>query len=935
MTTDRGHDRGRPARPLLVGRRAELEVLDGALGLARQGQPQLVLLEGDAGIGKTALVDRFVGTARADVVVLRARADVVVLRARADELESHLAFGVATQLLASIVPPGARARAHSVPFPHDLDPLAAGAQLLATVGELQGAAATVVAVIDDAHLADSSSTAALVFAARRLLADRVLLLLTARPGVLDAGWSRLLATGPGRRLVLAGLTPEGVRELAAQLDVALNEREAAWLHGQTDGHPLYVLTLLESDPSLARADAREASALPPPPALAALVVARLERCSPGARDLVSAAAVLGRLSPLTAAASVGEVDAPPAALDEAVAAGLLLDPVPPGRELRFPHALVRAAVYRHLGASGQVRLHGRAAAYTTGTTHLHHRLAAATGADERLAAQLEAVAAEERAAGALVAAGEHLRQAADVSPRGASADRRMLEAVETWLVAGEASRALALEHRVRAMDRGPHRDHVLGYLALVGGRLPDAESAFRRSWAELERAGSAEAAGAPADLAGRIAVGMASLAVVDLNVDEMLDWGEAARRFAVGDARTVSFGLFCWALSMGTLGRGVEALAQLDAPDVPGTADVLAARGLLELWTDDAGAARGHLALAFARSRAGEPMRVSQALGFLAEAEYRLGRFDEAAVHAELAVEGATEAGRVWDLPLLHSLAAYPSAARGDFEVAAAHVQQAADGVARAPIAAFRSYASAARAALALGSGDVAALLEAGPELEVTHQLADPGTVTLGPVLAEALVESGRLDEAERALVRYEQRARAVGRRSSLVGAARVRGSLHAALGDHAAAEAAFRSGAEVAGGLALPLELARLEDARGRALALAGRMDLASAALQAACRAFERIGARPYAAAARAHLAALAPAAAGRPPVVLSAAEAMVARLVSAGLSNREIAEQLVISVKAVEFHLTNIYRRLGVSSRVKLAQLVAPPAAEDPTAR
>ncbi len=183
-------------------------------------------------------------------------------------------------------------------------------------------------------------------------------------------------------------------------------------------------------------------------------------------------------------------------------------------------------------------------------------------------------------------------------------------------------------------------------------------------------------------------------------------------------------------------------------------------------------------------------------------------------------------------------------------------------------------------------------------------------------MLAEALVESGRLDEADRALARYEQRARAVGRRSALLGAVRVRASLRAALGEHAAAAAAFRAGTELAGGLDLPLEHARLEEARGRALALAGRKGEASAALQAACSAYERIGARPYAAAARAHLAGLEPVEAGRPPVVLSAAEAMVARLVSAGLSNREIAEQLVISVKAVEYHLTNIYRRLGVSS-------------------
>ena len=873
------------------------------------GQPQLVLVEGDAGIGKTALVDRFLGTARHDVVVLRARAD---------ELESHLAFGVATQLLASNVPPGARARVPPVPFPRDLDPLAAGAQLLATLGELQGDAATVVVAIDDVHLADSSSTAALVFAARRLLADRVLLVLTARPGALDAGWARLLATGAGRRLVLAGLAPNGVRELAAQLDVALSEREARWLHGQTDGHPLYVLTLLESDPSLARADPPGVSALPPPPALAALVVARLERCSPSTRDLVTAAAVLGRWCPLTAAAAVGGVDDLPGALDEAVSAGLLLEPVPPGRELRFPHTLVRAAVYQHLGTSGQVRLHERAAGVTTGTIHLHHRLAAATGADERLAGELEAVAAGERAAGSLVAAGEHLRQAAEVSPRGAAADRRMLEAVETWLVAGEASRALALEDRVRAMDRGAHRDHVIGYLALVGGRLPDAESAFRRSWAEIERAGSAEAAGAPADLAGRIAVGMASLAVVDLNVDEVLVWGEAARRFAVGDARTVSFGLFCWALSMGTLGprrggaRGARRASRpRDGRRVrrPGPPRAVDRRRRGRSHPPRVGVR----ALARRRADARQPGTRLPGRGGVPPRPLRRGRGPRRA-GGRRGRRGGTRSGTC------------PCCTRSPRtrarRVAISKSPPRTSGRRPTGWPSRRSRRSAATRppdalALALAQRDLATLLEAGPELEATYQLADPGTVTLGPVLAEALVESGRLDEADRALARYEQRARAVGRRSALLGAVRVRASLRAALGEHAAAAAAFRAGTELAGGLDLPLERARLEEARGRALALAGRKGEASAALQAACSAYERIGARPYAAAARAHLAGLEPVEAGRPPVVLSAAEAMVARLVSAGLSNREIAEQLVISVKAVEYHLTNIYRRLGVSSR------------------
>lgn len=906
---------------MFVGRALETSALSERLAAAAAGDPQFVLVEGVAGIGKTALVDRFVSLHRDGVTLLRARAD---------EAERAAPFSLVGRLLARA---GARADGLLPTLAGqavDLDPLVAGAGLLELLGTMQSGLAPVVVVVDDVHLADSSSTAALVLAARRLLADRVMLLLTARSGPLDDSWERLVSAQGGSRIALGGLSAAELRSLGASLGTNLTETEAGRLAEETDGHPLYARALLTTGAFLGDAALPLSAPPPPPAALSAIVVRQLSACSEQARALVAAVAVLGRSSTLGEATELaGLVDAS-GAIEEAVAAGILSEPGRPVLELRFTHALVRAACYQSLGAARLVELHLRAAALTTGDRRLQHRLAACRGSDEGLAAELEATARSLAGAGALVAAGERLRQAAEVSPPGPIADRRLLEAVETWLIAGEASRAFKLEQRVRALGDSPYRDHVVAYLGLVAGRLPEAEAGFRRAWSQVVRG---EAGLAPADIAGRIAVCMAILVVIDLNVEEMLAWGEAARVHAAADPASASFGWFCAALAMGTLGRGEEALKLLRSPGVPDTADVLAARGMLEMWTDDLASAREDLGMAFARSRAGDTVRVTQALGFLAECEQRLGLFDEASVHAELAVDSATEAGRVWDLPLLHSLATYPAAARGDFEIAEAHAKQAADWAALIPIAAFRAYASAAAAALATARGDPVEVLGPARSLDSAYRLADPGVVSFGPLAAEALVRLGRLDEADEALAGAEARAERLGRRSALLGAARVRGMLEAARGDRGAAEKAFAEAARLAERLDLPLERARLEEAWGGFLLSCGKLEAGRSRLEAALTGFERLGAHPYAAAVRARLAEVAAIGPAAPGVHLSAAEAMVARLVGSGLSNKEIAAQLVISVKAVEYHLTNIYRRLGVSSRVKLAQLVTARGPGSPT--
>lgn len=907
----------RPDTLPFIGRADELAILRESLEEARAGRPQIVVIEGDAGIGKTALIDAFVGDLSDDIVVVTAQGD---------EAEDRLALGVVTQLVA----PTRTTRIPSSGSPHfsvavETDPLVAGAQLLSFISFLQDGDATVLMVIDDAHLADTTSTGALVFATRRLLTDRILIVLATRPGCLPSPWSQFMSGRRGSIIALSGFTNDEVGELSEEvLGVPLSANAAARLRSDTDGHPLYVKTLLveAADQSVGRES--QYGPPPPPASLAALVVEKLEGCAMDTQALVVAAAVLGRHCFLSEAAEIADVRAIGPAIEEASTVQLLVESNSlRGRELVFPHALVHAAVYGSLSTTERAELHQRASEVTLGPRSLEHRLAATLGVDIALADDLERVARQELDAGRLEAAADRLRQAATVTEPGPVADRRLLEAVETYLVAGQAAMAFEFEARLTDLPQTPYREYVLAYIALMGGRLPEAKAGFGRAWMALDEEQSGLV---PDDLASRIAVCMTTLTVTNFDVEEVPIWVRACELSSPGDRHAASFSLFCRALGMGAYGRGSEALQLLDGPDTPNTADILAARGMVELWLDELPQAHRHLSMAFARARSGESVRVTQALGFLSETEHRLGRFDEAAVHAELAVQAAHDAGRVWDLPLLHSLAVYPYAARGDFEDAEKHARAADDWAEIVPIPGFHGFAANARAAIALARGDYHALLDAARSVEAAYEHVEPGFTVFGPVLAEALLELGHPEQASDALVRYEAKTEPTKRRSALVGGARVRGLLEATNGNHRAAAKAFERGYAHAGGLELPLERARLDAAYGRALFLAGELDSARERLESAVASFHAIGAAPFADLSRARLGAFG---AGGPnyQIVLSATEAMVARLVGKGCSNREIAEEMVVSVKAVEYHLTNIYRRLGISSRLKLAQIVGMP--------
>ncbi len=889
-----------------VGRERELRCLLDAWQATR-GAAQVVGVEGEPGIGKTALIRRFLDLA----------APAAVVYASGDEDEAGLPWGVLAQISRAL--PGSRTGAASGGWDAQVDPAYAGQALAADLGE----AKEVVLVVDDAHWGDRLSMAALRLAVRRLLAEPVLVILGYQSPELDHRWRRIFDSDRGRLLRLSGLPATDLPRLALACgQPGLSPAGAARLYEHTGGHPLHVRHLLDEVP--VRAIVFGHGALPAPRGFAAAVGRRLYACQPGTRDLVGAAAVLGRRFRLATVRELAGVAAVVEAVAEAVDARLLEEvPGTSGQDLAFTSTLVRSVVYHDLDRARRRELHQRVAHGPGGTGALWHRIAAADGPDSRLAEDIEREARGYLARGQIPLAAAYLRYCLDVTPPGPDRTPRVLAAVEALLVTGDVAASLEYRDEVAA-GTGAWSDYVAGYQLLVTGEVA-------RAKARLEQALSAPAAGAPAppDLRARIATQLAIIGVIAVSYPDMTR--HAATAVAQARERWVTgFAWFARAIGLAVSGRADTALAQLSAahaPDAPAGLDGLVARGMIRLWTDDLTGARQDLTTAVHRAARGETLRIGQALGFLGEVEYRRGALAEAVAHTRLAVGDAEENDRVWDYPMLHALAAYPLAAQGEWARAEWHAGQAAQWARQVATPAGLGYAAAARATLAQARADAPGLLAAATELEAIDPGGEPGTHLLGPARAEALCELGRVDEAAAAVDAFAARTASVGRRCADMGVARVRARIAAARGEHGEALRECQRAARLAQEVGMPLETGRIDLVASVCHGTAGRRAAAERALHAALDQFTALGAEAYAEQARraAHRVGLS---LDAPPSTLerlTPAERAVATLVCRGLSNREIAGQLVLSPKTVEYHLTNAFRRLDVSSRGELRQVVS----------
>ncbi|MEV0612373.1 AAA family ATPase [Nonomuraea sp. NPDC050404] len=904
------------AEPIVafVGRDHELGCLGEEFVRARAGLPRLVVVEGPAGIGKTTLVHRFlVGCGANDL-----------LFTDGDEGEQLLAYGTLTRLFGGaggLPPPLAElGLADPAALP---DPLAVGAALLDVVSERQRSEPLCL-VVDDVHWADEPTLRALTFCLRRLRVDRVLAVLMLRDAAALAGPEgllRLVTADTTRRLRLSGLRTPEVGALVSGLGGgAVSQRGLARLVEHTEGVPLHLRALLEEVPAAALDDLGQP--LPAPRSYALLVLAKVARCAPPVRELISAVSVLGLSCPLHLAARAAGVEEPLQALEQAVREGVLLERSSArGPVAAFAHPLDRAAVYRDLGPAHRSALHARAALVADGEqARLRHRIEAVAGPSPDLAGELAELGRAQVRLGAFGSAAEHLKAAAELSGDPAPL---AAEAVEALLLDGrveEAARLIAtLPERAHPAVRG----YAQGHLAMVRGHVEEARAHLVTAW---ERAGPPESG-----LAARAAQQLAMLCLVKAEGRQAARWAERARN-SPGYRFSVDYNRYTLLTGLGISGQidaALAATADLPSPSSASIAelDALLGRGVLRMCSDDL--AGGLADLSGAVAACGErsvPFRML-AMAMLGQAEYRAGRWEDAGLHAETAASVADDADQRWLSPVCHALAALVPAARGDWIAAESHVEAAVSGKgASVEAVAALAYSCSAAAHLAASRGDHARTVEAlEPLLSVkVHDIVyEPGIVQWLDLLIDALVALGELERAEVQLAGMERLAGRRGRRSALAAAARCRGGLHAARHENEPAESAFAAGLTHSGVAGSPFDEARLRLAYGRFLRRLGRRRQAQSQLELGLGLFARLGALPYMDRCERELSAcgLPRAESGTSPLMrLTPQEQAVARLVATGMTNRQVARELVLSVKTIEYHLGNAFAKLGVNSRVAL---------------
>jgi len=895
-----------------VGRTAELGFLRARLAEAESGVPRTVVLEGAGGAGKSALLHAFLGSLDSGAV----------LSASGEEAEAFLRFGVLTQLLAL------RSASWA-------DPFAAGGRLLEVLDDR----ATTVVVIDDAQHADADSLTAIAFALRRLHADRVLAVFATRDAELLPTAVLKLAEDEDGRLRLPGLTVGETAELAALGGhVGLSRHDAERLRQHTAGNPLHLRALLDDLPTVVL---RGPGALPAPRSLAQHLLRILRAQPDDARALARAASIVADRTPLARVAAVAAL--PRAAAVEAVEtlsrANLLsCEYAEDGWLLGFTHPLVRAAVYDDLGPADRQRLHYRAAEVIGGESGLLHRAAAATGTEPGLADELVAAAAERQQRGDVHAAAGLWLKTQALWEEGPQREAALLEAANLYLIAGDVASARRAVERLDDLPVTAQRLYLQARVAWLGGQPTEAEDLAERAWRrgdELDRAGRGSCAAILAQLHnlrgdGGGATEWAHRALEHELPPDLVDTTRAA--LAAGLALT---------------GRVAEALESL--ADLPSDARACGAehehqlitRGALRLATDDLSGSHSDLEALANRSSDLAPQRLL-AMGVLAEAEFRRGRWDDALTRAEHAITLAEDSDQVWVQGFLHTQVAQVAAARGDFDTAEDQLARALELAERLEDVTTYAVTASVATHLAWCRGDPAAVVEQAEVLSFFRAAptVEPGWLSWPVQHLSALVELGRLEEAESALEAYDETARARGSRSRLAALARVRGELATARRDHTAAREHFEEALSIGAGAVDALERAVVLASYGRFLRRRGERRSAHERLSDARAMFQTLGAVPLTARCDEELAAAGLAAGGlaagglalgglaaepQAPSVTTALtpqERLIASLACEGLSNQEIAHRLVLSVKTVGYHLSNAYTKLDVHSR---AQLVA----------
>ncbi len=851
-----------------------------------------LVLRGGPGSGKTALLVQAGGER--------------VLRASGTRAEAQMPFAALQQLLPAVPAGGELARALAARPLEPHERMAVSLELLA----LLRAEAPVAVVVDDAHLLDTASADALAFVARRVDGAGVAVLLAARPG------------GPAslRDLPELELTalPEATARTLVPAEAAPHVRDA--IVALAAGNPL---ALSELPGMLTRAQLTGSEPLPDPLPVGPHVRAMYPETFP---DVLVLAALDGSGEPAVLARDPDGADA----LEEA---GLLR--VAGGRVEIDP--LLRAAVDAGITSRRRREAHLALAEVLHGDRAIWHRSLAVEGPDPSLADALERDAPAAARRRGRAAAGAMLERAAQLTPDGPERARRLVAAAEAQWLAGRTERVGLLLAQAEALPGDPEGRAAAAMLR--GSAELDAGSPTEAY--EVLLAGARQAANGDPMLALDMLTRAAEASWMTGRMEWIADIGGLAAEVASGDGDEEAF-MVALLRGAGELLRDEGEGAASDLRDALALASTLPRPRhqllacIVAVWLGDVGAGLTATRNAVARLRAsGELAELSFALQQLGAFESWEGRLATAETAAAEALALATENRQ--DTIAAHSLAvlARIEAMQGQADRSRAH----ALGSLEASVA--RGLGLPASAALwALGRLEV---VLGHPEEALGHLLAvatpqdgfaSPIPALLSaPDLVEAAVRGGRPELAEPSLRRFEDWQRRTG---SAWGAGVV-GRMRALMAGPEDAERHFEEALRDAERQPM-MDVARTRLHYGELLRRARRKLDARDQLRAALTTFESVGAEPWAERARAELRASGEGA-SRPAddgalAELTPQEREIALLVSGGATNREVAAQLFLSVRTVEYHLHKIYTRLGITSRVALAGAVSGSAA-DPAGR
>jgi DNA-binding CsgD family transcriptional regulator len=907
-----------PARggvAVLTGRRSECAVLDRLIEAVGAGAGRALVVSGEPGAGKTALLDYLVDHA----------SGCLVARAAGVQWEMELAFAGVHQLCAPMLD-----RLDRLPHPQrEALGVALGIGVgpapdrflvgLAVLGLLSDVAEQrpLICVVDDQQWLDRASTQVLAFVARRLQAESVAVVFAARkPSDEMAGLPEL---------VVEGLAEDDARALldsalAGPLDSRVRDRIVA----ETRGNPLALLELPRGlSPAQLAGGFGFASTVALSESIEQAFQRRLQALPAQTRRLLLVAAAEPVGEPLLLWRAAERLGIPAQAAIAAAEAGL----VEIGTRVLFRHPLVRSAIYRAAALSERHDVHRALAAVTDAKRdpdrRAWHRAQAAPGPDEDVAVELESSASRAQARGGLAAAAAFLERAAMLTRDPAHRAQRLLAAAKTKCDTGALDAALGL---LVAVEAGPpdqlrtaEVEHLRGLIAMIQGRGTDAvrlllsaakrleslDAALARE-AHLEALAAALWADDPDDPGALRAVSEAAHAAPagpqpPRAVDVLLD--AFATRFTQG---------YCAAAPI--LTRAVELLLSFDVTeDDVGRWLLLAGascsgNAALELWDADSSHA---LAVRLAQ--------FGRATGALVHLQYAL---DSLARSHLLAGELTTAARIIDEERLIAEVTGNPPVKYAEMALAAWRGQQTQaseliEATLREPTTTMVDIALYASSVLDNGLGRHLAARDAARRVfELDPLGAGPFVV---PELAEAASRTGDRALVETALEWLCERARVTPTDLALGIQARVR----ALVSEGEAAERCYRESIARLGRTRARAQLARGHLLYGEWLRRERRRGDARVQLRVAHDMLDTMGIEAFAKRARRELAATGETARKRTvetSVQLTAQEALIARLARDGLSNQEIGVRLFISLRTVKYHLSKVFTKLDITSRTQL---------------